>query len=353
MLIENFLPQEDIRIKSFIFGPNNNSNTTSGIAYPLSLPQCSFVFIRTLGGGGSGAGGAVAASGTGATGGGGGGSTAITQVLIPRIFFPDVIYIAVGSGGAQVSTATNGNAGQNTYASIRPIAPGSVPAGADTICYSNAGSGGQTAGTGGTAGAISTSANMLWGFGNSISGLVITNLSIAGQAGAAGGANTGANGTSITYPTTGLFVSGGAGGGGKGTGATNFAGGAITGTASSHIPTILGGTNAPTNGNSGVSSLGRIDLSKTQLFNITSSMITGCGEATGTAAATGNLVNGWVNTGGAGGGSYSGASSIAGGCGGTGGFGSGGGGGGAGVSAVGIDSFGGPGGPGLCIVVCF
>ncbi len=349
MLTESFLPQEDLVRKTFLCGQNTSSTyTTAGIAYPITLPQCSFVYMRTIAGGGAGGAGATAASGTGAVGGGGGGSSAISFVLIPRILLPDVIYVSVGGGGVP-----SGNAGENTYISIRPIVPGSTPAGADTIVYSNAGAGGSNSGSAGAAGAISTSANMLWGFGNSIGGLVITNLSIAGQAGAAGGVNTGAAGSAITYPTTGLFLSGGAGGAGKGTASTNFAGGAITGTANSHIPTIIGGTNAPTNGNSGVSSLGRIDLSRTTLFNISTALITGCGEATGTAAGTGNLINGWVNTGGAGGGSYGGSSGgTVSGTGGSGGFGSGGGGGGANITG-GIGGAGGFGGPGLALIVCF
>lgn len=357
MLTELLLPQQSVNnnYQTYIIGPNNSftASNTTGFWYEFKVPQCSFVYIFTVGGGGGGATAQQAASLTAAGGGGGGGSSAVTDVLIPRIFLPKTIWISVGCPGlGATAAATSGGTGGNTYVAVRPTNPNNSPAGVDTLCYSTGGTGGSAGasggGAGGAAGGISTLGNMLRGCAHAVGGRVIANISLAGQAGAAGGANTGANGGSITYPTTGLLVSGGAGGGGKSTATTNFTGGIITGTASSHIPTGIASSGSSSTASNGACSLAMMDLTRLTFLNGLIPLSFYCGEATGTAAETGNIIDGWLSTGGGGGSAYGGAAGY-GGAGGFGGFGSGGGGAGPGDN---LTANAGNGGSGLCIIAC-
>ncbi len=141
-----------------------------------------------------------------------------------------------------------------------------------------------------------------------------TFTALAGQAGAIGGLHTNGAGANVTYPTTGLFISGGAGGGGGNT--SN--GGAVL---------------AP--------------ASQTGILLLSPGIVQGNGGDPPTAGSSGT--NRWplISSGGAGGGAGNGAGTGPGGPGGDGGFGSGGGGGGAGNGS----NTGGAGGPGV-VVIC-
>lgn len=200
------------------------------------------LFIYAVGGGGAGGTGVVGANST-AAGGGGGGSGGQTILQIPTAMLPNVIF--VNPGGAVAS-----GAGRATYVTTVP----STSFTADYIILCNGGgaggnASGATAGTAGTAGGISTAANnpLFWHF---------VRLALAGQAGTAGG-TTGAA-TNVTYPTTGLRVSGGGGGAGLGAAAAaGTLGGAVSapgGTLAPSLPTLTAATTAttpPPNGNQG------------------------------------------------------------------------------------------------------
>ena len=291
-------------------------STTAGGSWEIwNKPRgISFIKIITIGGGGGGRSGWVALSGT-RSGGGGGGSAGMTTVTIPAIFLPDRLYVSSGDGGDGAPAATTSAAvspGSNGIGSYVCIAQST--ASIYTVCYANGGSGatlgGSTVGSAGAAAAIATIANALMSAQGNFTAL-------AGQAGSAG--TTGA-GASVTYPTTGLLLSGGACGGG--------------GTAS--------------NGN-------QIIAPSQTVYNIFPSVTGGINGLNATSGSNGReILKPLLSTGGAGGGASSTITSGAGtgGAGGNGGFGSGGGGGGAGPSTSGSGK-GGDGGPGLVIISCW
>ena len=170
------------------------------------------------GGGGGGSG----YNGSPGAGGGGGGSSAISIVTIPAYALPDRLYVSSGIGGAGASApgADSANLGSNGVRSYVCIAQ-------DTgviyrVCYTDSGKAGTTAATssaGGAAGAggtVATIADML------LASYGIRNF-IAGHLGRVGG-GSGLSGGTLVYPTTGLLLSGGAGG----TGSSNTASGVIS-----------------------------------------------------------------------------------------------------------------------------
>jgi hypothetical protein len=262
--------------------------------------------ITCIAGGGGGGSGFSSNTNTNRGGGGGGGSSAISIVTIPAYVLPDILYISSGVGGAggaaNPATANLGSDGINSYVCIAQ----------DTgviyrVCFANSGKAGTTAptatptgGSAGAAGAVATIADML------LVSYGIRNF-IAGQAGAVGG-TTSAN--SITYPTTGLLLSGGGGGPGN-----NIS--------------VSGNITAPTQ----------------TVYNIfsTLSTVTGSGNNGGPGR---EIYQPLLATGGSSG--TSAATTSFGGNGGAGGFGSGGGGGGAG--GAGAAGGGGKGGNGLVII---
>ena len=193
--------------------------------------------IICIGAGGGGRSGWSATTETGAvSGGGGGGSGGFSRLLIPAIFLPDVLYIQVGRGGVggtllTTAGATAGSAGSTSYVSIAPST-----AAIYTACFANGGSGAAvgavTNGPGGVGAAVATLANAL--------------MSSLGQftalAGHTGGIGYG--GADLTYPATGLLLSGGAGGGSatsSSSGGTGFNVTAPTQTSFSLITTRTGG----------------------------------------------------------------------------------------------------------------
>ena len=261
--------------------------------------------ITCIAGGGGGGSGFSSDNNNARGGGGGGGSSAISIVTIPAYVLPDILYISSGIGGAggaeNPATANLGSNGIRSYVCIAPDNSTSY-----RVCYADSGKAGTTAansaaggtaGSGGTVAAITDMPLACYGIRNFI----------AGQAGAVGG-TTSAN--SITYPTTGLLLSGGGGGPGN-----NIS--------------VSGNINAPTQ----------------TVYNIfsTLSTVTGSGNKGGSGR---EIYQPLLSTGGSSG--TSAATTSFGGVGGVGGFGSGGGGGAAGgANAAGG---GGKGGNGLVII---
>jgi hypothetical protein len=245
---------------------------------------CSWIYVFAIGAGGS-AGRFTNGASTAAVGGGGSGS--VTRILVPASLLPDILYVRAGAGGVGVTTAgTVGSAGQISYLAIAPNTTAQ-----NLICTFPPGNGSTGGGTGGTGASAATSASGIW-----INVSLFT--SIAGQAGANAAQVANAAGSSITFGTSGLPVTGGSGGG-NGTGN----GGDITG--SGLMPTISGGVG--TTGGSGNSGFrqGQNYAPGFKLFPLLFSGGTGGGgHTTGTA---GNGGNGGYGCGGGGGGSTSGA----------------------------------------------
>jgi hypothetical protein len=259
-------------------------------------------------GGGAGGGSGFSSNTTGSRGGGGGGgSGAISIVTIPAYVLPDILYVSSGTGGPGASanpadgTANIGIQGVDSYVCIAPDI-GVIY----RICRANGGNAGAPAATstaggdGGSAGSISALTNMLLAcYG--------TRNFIVGQAGGAG--STGSN-AGVTYPTTGLLVSGGCGGNGG-------------------VSLTPGPVFAPTQ----------------TAYTIFSSLTSVSGSGNNGQPGR-EIYQPLLSTGGSGGAANSGTG--AGGQGGAGGFGSGGGGGGAG--GAGAAGGGGKGGDGLVII---
>lgn len=284
------------------------SNTDGGSWVVWEKPRGTHMIRITCIAGGGGGGSGYSNNTTGSRGGGGGGgSSAISIVTIPAYALPDRLYVSSGVGGAggaaNPATANLGSDGIRSYVCIAQDI-GAIY----RVCYADSGKAGTTppdavptGGSAGNGGTVATIADML------LASHGIRNF-IAGQAGTAGG--TTVNAISITYPTTGLLLSGGVGGNG---------GNAIN----------TGSMNAPTQ----------------TVYNIFSQLTTVAGS--GNDGQPGReIYQPLLSTGASGGAANS--STGAGGNGGVGGFGSGGGGGGAGgANAAGG---GGKGGNGLVII---
>jgi hypothetical protein len=272
-------------------------------------PGVSWYFILAVGGGG---GGGRSNNGSVTIAAGGGGSGALSRLLIPAFVLPDTFYIHPGRGGRAQTTANfAGNGGLASWVAIAPST--GAPAAQTAILLANGGSGGAgAASTAGAAGAAATATSAM--FQNY--GIPVW---IAGQAGTAGSATTSGAVTAITpFSSSGIPVSGGAGGGNA-----SAVGGNINAIAGLN-PIISGGAAATGNpGRDGISQA---------LLN--------WGPKSGAL----------FSTGGAGGG---GNGAAAAGNGGNGGPGSGGGGGGSCNNAAGTSGDGGAGGPGFVIVMGF
>lgn len=185
--------------------------------------------ILCIGGGGGGGGGFTGIAASARGGGGSGGSSAVTRVIIPFYFLPEVLYVQVGAGGQGVGSG-GGVAGSGVLSQVA-VSPNNGAT--NTIAVSGAvaavGGGTGTAaavGAAGTAGTIAAiSAMPLAGLGNY--------QFIAGQIGVAGGAVAGAVGTAQSIPTTSVLTTGGTGG--AGTTSADFAGGLWTAISSSYL----------------------------------------------------------------------------------------------------------------------
>lgn len=216
---------------------NANSASASANWTPYTIPpNATFLYIFLLAGGGGGGVGRVIGTGTGGGGGGGGGSSSQSSVLINASLLPSTIYFSIGLGGA-----SNTSGIQSRVAVIPGISITN-----ETILVANGGSAGANSttttggGAGGGGGASTTALSpfSLYGFPQFL----------AGQGGANGG-NQAVAGSAITLPTTGLVVTGGAGGGGvpTATGTAGPAGGSFTTPASNlFFPPHTGGSGGAT-----------------------------------------------------------------------------------------------------------
>ena len=210
----------------FVGGAAADGPTGTG-AYTWNKPRgAKWVFIMAAGAGASGGCGINTSTASG--GGAGGPSGALTTLLIPAIFIPEVLFIRCGLGGAsQSTTGATPVAGGATYVSCVPESAAPSTYSIPIVCYAPGGSGGGTAASN-TAGAVApgggalaSAVNMVYGAGK---GFFNAQSSVAG---ANGGAISGA-GTSAAY-TTGTILMPGAGGGGC-SGSVGQLGGAITNT---------------------------------------------------------------------------------------------------------------------------
>jgi hypothetical protein len=197
-----------------IFVPSQDTNNVRGWQTWMQPPGSQWIYLIAVGAGGGGAGGQSTAAAARA-GGGGGGAAGITRVLMPAFVIPDLLYVRPAPGGAGGAAAGNGTSG-NTVSTFVSMAP-DAGFNANHVAVATGGTGGTATGTAGSAGT-----------GNATKGMGAWGLDTfdAGQAGGAGGANTGAVGTNIAPPS--LFITGGAGGAGSGTGNNVFAGGDIS-----------------------------------------------------------------------------------------------------------------------------
>ena len=249
-------------------------------------------------GAGGGGGDAVAGAASTAAGGGGGGSGGITLLTIPSFLLPEMLFVSVAKGNAN-NTSTSAAAGYSTYVSIKPAQ--GAPVANNVVLIANAGasggkSSGATPGPVGTAATVATAATMPLGW-------AFSDTALAGQVGIIGSATTGA---ALTLPTTGLWVTGGTGGGGVPAISTGGnAGGLITGVAGFemvpvNIPGGAGGASTPSTGLPGVTSPTR--LWRTQLYSVggTGGGSSGLGASTGSNGGFGG--SGGPGSGGGGGG---------------------------------------------------
>jgi hypothetical protein len=221
------------------------SNTDGGSWVAWEKPKGTHMIrITCIGGGG---GGGSGYNGNPGSGGGGGGSSAISIVTIPAYVLPDILYVSSGVGGnggvaPSANTATPGSNGIRSYVSIAQDI-GAIYC----VCYADCGKAPITlpsssaGGGGGVAALPATIVVML------LASYGIRNF-IAGQTGGAGGSPA-SNAGIITYPTTGLLLSGGVGG----SGSQNSFGGVIS-TPAQTVYTIFttpsGGVNDANNTNS-------------------------------------------------------------------------------------------------------
>lgn len=285
-----------VREKAFL--GNTTATATGWVTFDLPK-NAGMAMIVCVGGGGGGGGGKTGATATNKTGGGGGGSGALGRLIIPVRFLPKTLYLLPGLGGASVGAGIAGNAATSSAVSDQATLFADTILQSGNVAAKGGGAGGTTvAGALGAAETIATFA--------ALASNGVTTF-IAGQAGTASGADTPTNGGSVTWGGSGVFCSGGCGGGSAGTANGVSNGGGIVG--GGLVQSFSGGTGlAAGPGGAGVSgsNLGSLLGYSTQAF-----------------AA-------WGGTGG-------GSSSTAGvgGAGGYGGYGSGGGGGGAGVTGGG------------------
>lgn len=191
----------------------NSAAANIGWAKWKKRPGTSMVSVLCIAGGGGGGAGVIGANSL-AAGGGGGASGVQTYVECMGYMLPDTLFISVGVGGA---AATAG------LVSRVAIAPDAV---ANNCLVTSPGGGaggnaaGATAGAAGVGGSAQTIATML------LAGAGVFQ-SIGGQNGIIGGTTVAA--AALPYPTSGLRVTGGTGGGGlPAAAAVGTAGGAIT-----------------------------------------------------------------------------------------------------------------------------
>ncbi len=315
------LGQFNTRQGQFTFFIGTSTSNTLGYQVWHVPRNVTWVYMVCVGSGASGAGGHSSGVGVLGGGGGGGGSGAMARLLIPAMFLSKSLYIRAAIGGASVAASAAGLAGVVSSITDSPnfatnaqviLRSGAAPAAAPVAAAgaSSAGGAGETP---------TAAVDQMY------SGLGLFTF-IGGQAGTAGGASGGA-GVTLTWGASGIFCSGGTGGGTTDTGAGAGAGGQITG--GGLVATVPGGA-AASPGVNGVN-YGRL-----------------AGGSLGELVSAGQI---FASTGGTGGGA---GASTTGGVGGSGGFGSGGGGGGGGGgTSGGTGGRSGAGGPGFIAIACW
>lgn len=288
---------------------------------PRGTAMTQFILVGAGGGGGN----SVVGAASTAAGGGGGSGGCVHIVTVFNRLLPETMFLSIAGPTPNRSVASVGTNFGSYIATT--IAQGVAPQPWDTLVFSNSGNSGgaatgATAGPSGTAGTTTAITNAL------LSGQGTYSTYLAGVAGIIGG--TTVAGGALTLPITGIWCTGGTGGGGLPAAATaGSAGGLITGIANTrffpnNIVGGTGGTITPTAGGNGISSPAN-GLWKSMIVTVGG---TGGGSCGLSATPTG----------------------AAGGAGGTGGLGSGGGGGGGGFTGA-TASNGGFGGAGYCIAV--
>lgn len=214
------------------------SGATQKQFHTWTRPRGSFstLYGLCIGGGNLGGNGFTRVAGAAGGGGGGGGSSGHARIILPIDYVTQTLYI-------QVSAV---NSGVVSYICAHPSAQATTAYALSSGTTAGVGGNGTgaAAGAGGAAGAVPVINDMsLAGIGNYVM--------VAGQAGSAGGAQTGVAGTAQTFPTGGTICMGGTGGGG--TTSADFAGGGITAITGSYLsdikpPAAAGGSNKGTDG---------------------------------------------------------------------------------------------------------
>jgi hypothetical protein len=215
------------------------SNTDGGSWVAWEKPKGTHMIRITCIGGGGGGGYGQNSTASSRTSGAGGGSGAITIVTIPAYILPDILYVSAGTGGnggkVVFGSGTNSTNGSGSYVCVAQST-----AAIYTVCIANGGGGGGSNGTttAGSGGTVATIADML------LASYGIYNF-LGGQS---GGTASSSAATAITYPTTGLLLSGGVAGGGGISDSANAT--APTQTVYNIFPSVTGGV-AGTNGTDG------------------------------------------------------------------------------------------------------
>jgi hypothetical protein len=250
-MLDAFNLPKDFRGDVQIFGPGDYGNGLSWQTW--RRPRgCSMGHFITIGGGPGGGGGFSAAAGNPRGGGAGAASAAMSRLTIALDLLPSVIYAFVGVGGGGGAPGVAGANASPSYLALMP----NLSTVANYILINsgngNAGANPGTAGAGGGGQAAQSASSI--GV-NPVAGLGIYSF-IGGQAGASGGAHTGAIGSPVAIPTSGTLCQAGAGG--AGVTAADFAGGLHTPIApattvsyiTQHLPP--GAAAGSNNGNDGI-----------------------------------------------------------------------------------------------------
>ena len=124
MLDFNYLPKPQKGTIDYFWGKSFND---CGLWEVWEKPRGANMILISAIGGGAGGGGGASNNSTNARGGGaGGGSGAFTQVAIPAIHVPDVLYVSSGEGG-QGGLAGNpaglGDYGSGSFVAVNPFSP--------------------------------------------------------------------------------------------------------------------------------------------------------------------------------------------------------------------------------------
>lgn len=176
------------------------------------------IFFLVVGGGSGGGSGFTGIAGSARGGGGGGASGSAVMLFAPAHLVPNDLYVSAGFGGG-TGGGTLGRGQTSVIVVRRPsTTTNRFLHSSDTFASAGGAGTGSAGGAGGVSGGNTLITNV------PLAGVGIFQ-SLDGQNGVAGGAQTGADGTSITIPATGAICCGGSGG--AGVTATAFAGGGV------------------------------------------------------------------------------------------------------------------------------